>query len=196
MEHSHQRLIDWLLRQLETKNVSMGEASRGAGINQGAVSSIINGERPGLRQCKGLAVYFDVPVEQVLRMAGHLPAEPEHDELIEQAGAILRQMPVGYREFAITFLRMLREWAAGEGAGVFEDELSKESAEPSKESIEDEIGLSTILKIFDLLPKEEQLDMLDVVFQQYDDESLSVVVAMLKAYIEETRGERREDRVA
>jgi len=45
-----------------------------AGLSHGAISRIVNGERPGLETCKALARYFGVPPEFVLRLAGHVSA--------------------------------------------------------------------------------------------------------------------------
>ena len=76
-----QELIDWVNTQLEQKGISGTTASIGAGLNRGAISSIVNGSNPGLEVCKALAGYFDRPPETVLRLAGHLPPIPDRNEI-------------------------------------------------------------------------------------------------------------------
>lgn len=76
MSQSHTPLADWLIEACETRGLSWAEASRRAGLYQGAISAIVRGTQPGLEICKGLAAFFGVPLEDVLRMAGHLnPAD-------------------------------------------------------------------------------------------------------------------------
>ena len=72
MSQSHTPLADWLIEACETRGLSWAEASRRAGLYQGAISAIVRGTQPGLEICKGLAAFFGVPLEDVLRMAGHL----------------------------------------------------------------------------------------------------------------------------
>ena len=71
-----QELIDWLNSELRKAGVSGTSASLAAGLNRGAISSIVNGTNPGLEVCKALAGYFGRAPETVLRMAGHLPPVP------------------------------------------------------------------------------------------------------------------------
>ncbi len=78
MSQQHNQLVDWLVQACETRDLSWAEASRRAGLTQGAISAIVRGMQPGLETCKALAAYFGVPAEDVLRMAGHLaPAAKE-----------------------------------------------------------------------------------------------------------------------
>ncbi len=72
MAQSHTPLADWLVEACETRGLSWAEASRRAGLYQGAISATVRGTQPGLEICKGLAAFFGVPLEDVLRMAGHL----------------------------------------------------------------------------------------------------------------------------
>ena len=70
-------LIDWVNEELNRKGIKGAEASRLAGVNVGAISEIINGQTPGLKICFALADFFGTPREKVLRLAGHLPAQPK-----------------------------------------------------------------------------------------------------------------------
>jgi len=66
-----EKLQTWLWNEVKARDLTLAEASRRAGLNQGAISAIMNGTIPGLRQCKALARYFGIPLETVLEMAGH-----------------------------------------------------------------------------------------------------------------------------
>lgn len=65
-----EKLKAWLEGELNKHNLTMAEASRRAGLNHGAISAILNGQAPGLKQCAALAEFFGVPLDNVLEMAG------------------------------------------------------------------------------------------------------------------------------
>jgi len=64
-------LAEWLIAACAERDLSWAEASRQAGLFPGAVSSIVRGRKPGLDMCKALATFFRVPLDHVLRLAGH-----------------------------------------------------------------------------------------------------------------------------
>ena len=72
MSQAKTLLADWLVQACETRGLSWAEASRRAGLSQGAISAVVRGTQPGLAICKGFAAFFNVPLEDVLGMAGHL----------------------------------------------------------------------------------------------------------------------------
>jgi len=72
MSDSQTPLVTWLIQACETRGLSWAEASRRAGLSQGTISATVRGKQPGLEICKGLAAFFGVPLEDVLRMAGHM----------------------------------------------------------------------------------------------------------------------------
>jgi len=65
-------LGQWIIDECAARGLSWAEASRRAGVDKSTISLIIRGQRPGLDTCRALAAVFDVPTEQVLRLAGHL----------------------------------------------------------------------------------------------------------------------------
>jgi len=91
MSQSHTPLAQWLIDACRERDLSWAEASRRSGLSQGTISAIVRGTQPGLEICKGLAGFFGVPLEDVLRMAGHLdPVEepawaPELVALVREA---------------------------------------------------------------------------------------------------------------
>lgn len=75
MKQIPDEFLQWLGRKLNEANLSQSEASRRAGLNQNAISELINHkvQEVSLRTCKSLASLFGEPIEEVFRMAGHLP---------------------------------------------------------------------------------------------------------------------------
>ena len=76
MSDAQTPLVTWLIQACETRGLSWAEASRRAGLSQGTISAIVRGTQPGLEICKGLAGFFGVPLEDVLRLAGHMTPAP------------------------------------------------------------------------------------------------------------------------
>jgi len=67
----------WLIEECAARGLSWAEASRRADVDKSMISMIVRGQRPSTETCRALAGFFGVPVEHVLRLAGHLsPAEP------------------------------------------------------------------------------------------------------------------------
>jgi transcriptional regulator with XRE-family HTH domain len=66
-------LARWLTRECEKRNLSWTEASRRAGVAPNTVSQIVNGTPAGIKRLTALADFFSVPLDYVLKLAGHLP---------------------------------------------------------------------------------------------------------------------------
>ena len=80
-------LETWLATELEKRGWSIREAARRAGISHMPFTSILSGQgNPGLVAYKGIARAFDMPLEEVLRIAGELPTNPppvrDEDEVL------------------------------------------------------------------------------------------------------------------
>ena len=90
-----EELRDWLNDACERRNLSWRQASIRAGINPGAISGIMNGERPGLEVCKALAQSFGTSTEYVLRLAGHLPPAPTDDDIPPELRAKMQRIAEG-----------------------------------------------------------------------------------------------------
>ncbi len=76
MSQSQTPLAEWLIQTCEARGLSWAEASRRAGLSQGTISAIVRGMKPGLETCKGLAGFLGAPLEDVLRLAGHMTPIP------------------------------------------------------------------------------------------------------------------------
>ena len=68
-------MSEWLELTCKTNGVSWRAASLGAGLNPNIVQEIIRkpSKQPNRETCRKLALYFGVPVDYVLRLAGHTP---------------------------------------------------------------------------------------------------------------------------
>ena len=76
-----EKLQNWLREHCEENNLTWREASIKAGLNAGAVSALMSGQRPGLETCKKLAKLFRVSVVDVLYWAGHVERLPANDPI-------------------------------------------------------------------------------------------------------------------
>jgi transcriptional regulator with XRE-family HTH domain len=99
MDKIPEEFLSWLNKNLEANNLSQSEASRRAGLNQNAISDIVNGKvrEASLRTCKALARLFNTPLEEVLRLAGHI--EYSEDMALKELMEVARSLtPEDHRE--------------------------------------------------------------------------------------------------
>lgn len=67
----------WILRELDRRGWSQSEAARRGGISSTSISMVISGKmNPEIKFYRGVSRAFNLPLEDVLRQAGVLPAEP------------------------------------------------------------------------------------------------------------------------
>ena len=67
-------LASWLQSELRRRGLTQNAAAVYAGVGQATLSDMLNkGHIPKVETLFRLADYFEIPREQVLRMAGHLP---------------------------------------------------------------------------------------------------------------------------
>lgn len=89
----HQNLVDYLQEQKESSGMTMAELSRRMGLSDGQLSNIVNGAVPGLKLCRQLAGYFNVSVEYMLYLAGHIEDAPgEYDMEIERMAHMVNRI--------------------------------------------------------------------------------------------------------
>lgn len=84
---------NWLLVEMEKRDLSQAELARRAGINQSTISLVISGKRGvGEDLCTALAKAFGIPIETVFRAAAILPHQPGTDEDFEELKHLFSQM--------------------------------------------------------------------------------------------------------
>jgi transcriptional regulator with XRE-family HTH domain len=80
----------WLDRELQARGWSQSEAARRGEMSSQMVNALVNGQsNPGLDSCQGIARAFKMPLEDVFRLAGILPAKLIPPELrVNQRGVV------------------------------------------------------------------------------------------------------------
>lgn len=109
-------LASYLSTLCRERRISKRRASLDAGLHNAALSAIIRGvANPGAETLLALAAYFQVPAENLFRLAGYLSpavrAEAETTEALE----LLRQLPEWRRKEAIAQLRLQVRFAQERG---------------------------------------------------------------------------------
>lgn len=107
-------LASWLDRRIAAKkNTTQNAVALYVGVSHSAISEWRKGNRiPDPPYCWKLAEYFDTPIEEVMRLAGHLPPEApalredrfEYDA--EVLGALRRLTPDEQREAALPAIEL------------------------------------------------------------------------------------------
>jgi transcriptional regulator with XRE-family HTH domain len=103
------KLATWLNQQLEEKGWSYRELGRRSGIAFQSIARYADGTRnPGTRACRKMAKALDVPYEEIMRLAGHLPLLPEppgdlREDELELTNALRRER--GKRELIVEDFR-------------------------------------------------------------------------------------------
>jgi transcriptional regulator with XRE-family HTH domain len=118
MEKIPEEFLTWLNKNLEANNLSQSEASRRAGLNQNAISDIVNGRvrEVSLRTCKALAHLFNTPLEEVLRLAGHI--EYSEDMCLKELMAVARSLKPEDRRELLEYARWRYARRAREEEGM------------------------------------------------------------------------------
>ena len=79
---------EWLSERMKDKGWGIREAARNIGVSHPTISSIVTyGEQPSFETCKALSKAFDIPIEDIMRMAGLLPKSitfnPRTSEMVD-----------------------------------------------------------------------------------------------------------------
>jgi transcriptional regulator with XRE-family HTH domain len=84
------RLVSWLNAELDRRGWSRSEAARRGEFSASMMDKVIGGfANPGLDFCRGIARAFKMPLEDVFRLAGILPAKLIPPELrVNQRGVV------------------------------------------------------------------------------------------------------------
>lgn len=102
------KLVTWVENKLVDRNWSIREFGRQVGISHTHAARIVNGEsRPSISLCHDIADVFDVPRQEVMRIAGLLPPVPEMDADLEEALYLFEQLPDTERHLILVQLRAL-----------------------------------------------------------------------------------------
>lgn len=98
---------EWLLGKIRESSLSNSEIGRRGGISHARISQVLAGEAPGVDFCKAIARGLQLPPEEVLRMAGHLPAVPPEVEDEREMIGLYRRLDAPVRRSMLETMRSL-----------------------------------------------------------------------------------------
>jgi len=153
-------LASWIEKKIKTRGWKPADLARRAGIPSSTLSRVLNETRnAGPDVCRRLARALNVPPEQILRQAGHLPPASPEIEQEEEAVHLLRGLTEQARSYAISILRAL--------AGVQPAPANQVSEQRAAYHV-DQSGTSTeqlaheIVQQLDTMTPEDQTRVIDL----------------------------------
>ncbi len=115
----------WLLKEIESRDMSQSDLARACEITTAQMSRIISGERnAGKETIAKIARAFKLPPETVFRAAGLLPPQSPENEIIEQITHLTQELPTYEQQDILEFVKMRHRLA--EERGKNEKRRSKE----------------------------------------------------------------------
>jgi transcriptional regulator with XRE-family HTH domain len=104
----------WLERQIQDRGWSIPETARRSkkggyeGVSDSMIYKVLNNHaNPGLKFFEGIARAFDMPKEEVMRIAGELNPQPEETAELKEALHLLAQLSPEQRRYVLTTIRAL-----------------------------------------------------------------------------------------
>lgn len=84
---------EWLLNELEKRNMSQSDLAKLSGLSRGTLSNLISGTRGlGTDSINAIARALKLPPAQVFEAAGILPANKDVDPWVEQMNVLLNSI--------------------------------------------------------------------------------------------------------
>jgi transcriptional regulator with XRE-family HTH domain len=109
MESVSDKLADYINRELNARQWSVRELARRSGLAHTTINDVTAlRSNPGLEFCRSIARAFNVPPEQVLRLAGLLPPVPEETVTIAELVFLANQLPLDEQE---KLVQIAKAWA-------------------------------------------------------------------------------------
>lgn len=109
---SMERFSDWLLKELENRDMSQSDLARAAGLGRGTISNIMTGTRNvGQETLIKIAAALRLPPEFVFEKAGILPPSSGNLSPIKRALIhVAEELPDSDIELALTLLEKRLEF--------------------------------------------------------------------------------------
>jgi len=105
-------LSEWLSNKLATRGWSIRAFGRKLDISHTHAADIVNGKvRPSADLCVKIASVLNTSPEEVLRLAGYLPPEPEETAAVKELIHLFGQLPEDDQDRVLLFMRALLEEA-------------------------------------------------------------------------------------
>lgn len=97
---------DWLLERLKENGWSQADLARHSGLTRGAISNYVNGRVPDEVALRKIAKAFNIPPENIFRVAGVLPQTTD-DPWINEIAYKLKMLDDSRRNLVDKFIKML-----------------------------------------------------------------------------------------
>ena len=110
---------DWLLERLKENGWSQADLARRSGLTRGAISNYVNGRVPDEISLRKIAKAFNMPPENVFRIAGVLPQSVD-DPWVNEIAYKLKLLDESRRNLVDKFIKMLLD-DSPEESGVSND---------------------------------------------------------------------------
>jgi transcriptional regulator with XRE-family HTH domain len=112
-----EEFTDWLEQELQSRDWSVSDLARKAGVQPASLSRILNKTRKaGPDICRAVAEAFHVSPEKVFRKAGLLPPTPEKDPTILDAIHKMSRLTQEEREEIVRYMDFVISRHQGEAA--------------------------------------------------------------------------------
>ena len=103
----NKNFVEWLDLQLRERKWSPSELARNSGVSQSAISLVLKGDRnPGNNFCDGIAKAFNIPPDDVYRIAGLLPMKPNDDQTVSEITHIYHELTDENRDDLLDYARL------------------------------------------------------------------------------------------
>ena len=100
---------EWLQIEISKRGWSQSDLARAAGLNRAVINKLINGKsHPRPPTLEAVSRALKIPIETIYRAAGLLPANPDHDDMLEEAIYVLQNIHSAQRKAtAVALLKAL-----------------------------------------------------------------------------------------
>jgi transcriptional regulator with XRE-family HTH domain len=100
---------EWLQAEMDKRGWSQSDLARAAELNRAVINKLLNGKsHPQPATLEAISRALKVPLEIIYRVAGLLPADPDNDDVMEEAMYIFKSIQNSQRRAtAIALLKAL-----------------------------------------------------------------------------------------
>ena len=105
---SKQEFVSFIKEELKKRNWSHAELARRSGISQAHISRVLNSDyQPGLELLNSLSTSFNLPPEQLFRLANILPERTNSNQENEELIFLFSQLNQEYKNIVLDFMQIL-----------------------------------------------------------------------------------------
>jgi len=100
---------EWLQNEMNKRGWSQSDLARAADLNRAVINKLLNGKsHPQPTTLEAISRALKIPLETTYRAAGLLPANSDHDETVEEAIYVLKNIRSTQRKAtAVALLKAL-----------------------------------------------------------------------------------------